>query len=160
MWLKTLLCRMIKLMKKLCLKTILNQSRLIETVDYLGAKIKVRPWTPINIELIQPLISKIYAELKKQDQTKSMFDSIVLIAQSKEYFNDVLTIIYETLHTCNQTIEFTNAEGITETFEFFDFQDFKENFTNESLVKILTIIWKQNVENNPFLTVKDQTPTK
>lgn len=181
--------------QKLSLRKALEHSILIEVLDLGAFRLRIRPWAPAQLEELQPLVLKIFAEFKQfQKEAKEAeaaekarkvkekketdepektediketdeipgfdpLDYIAKIVEKKEYFDDILHLVYVTIERGNETILVTTEEEVegeegkeikkvTEEYGMFDEKDMREQLEIPVIVDILKIVWKQNVAKN------------
>lgn len=142
-------------MKTITLRDVFKHSKIVEMVDIEGVfKLSIRPWTAVQLEVIQPLISKIYKQFKKQDKNTTVIEAFMSMCENPEYIKDIMQIVYVTLEISNETILFYGEE-----MKIFPEDDMRKFLTLNKLFEIIRVIWKQNIEQNPFLLSNPKSQT-
>lgn len=143
------------------LYSIMQHSSLMERYSLSDeCTVKIQPWTPEIIDEIQPVIKELLAEFRnifnnyrteikneKTDDT-TYFDIILKFVENNadkltKYVQDIVHIVYVTLHRSNRKIKIGQEE-----FDFFEEEEFAKDIFLSTIFDMARIIYDQNFTKN------------
>ena len=127
---------------KITLREAYLHSQLCEKISIYGKiDVYVRPWTPLVIQEAIPCIKAIIMEFKTLQsfqKNDNLFESVMgIIQKSEKLLQDIQHLVFLTLQVSNKDLPFSE-------------EDAQQFLIAEYYIKIMKIIWDQNVSKNLF----------
>ena len=152
-----------KKLRRFSLAAALKHSQMLKPIEIAGARFLLRPWSSVELEELQPLLSRIFKEFKKyQDSKEDVMDVVISILSQKEYMEDARHIVYVTIKNGNNTVLCLHPDGQKdsepEEMELFTYEEFKSMLPFSEILKIVQVVWEQNFTKNQFISSKLNPP--
>ena len=126
---------------------------------YDSFDLKIRPWTPVQLQKVLPLVSKLIREYKKlPEDTKTVREMTVIdlfekmapvIENSEEYIDELMKIVYLSLQVANKELLVDHA-GKKVVVSMFSEEEMRNYLTLPVIIRIAKAILEQNFSKNLF----------
>lgn len=145
-------------LERITLREVFLHSSLCDKIQIFdGFTLDIRPWAPVQLEHLQPIILKVLKEIKKvkgnkeDDKETKWIDWILAIFDRPEFLPDLFHLVYITLEHSNAEIEHDGKR-----YTLFTEDEMRQYLPLGAIVKILRVVLEQNFEKNLSTESKPQ----
>lgn len=161
-----------KVGKKIFLSALIKHSKMVKEIKVLNGMVtfKIVPWGAVEVEELQPLLSrlvedfKVFLTARKENNETDLWTAIAAFLKRDEISKITFDVVYRSLEKGNETVMVIDPSTEQEVeAEFFEKEELKAWLPVDEYIPIISAILDINFKRNPILAraeEKTATPTE